>query len=363
MDGMIVSALIIFAAVGVLLGMYIHFWLNRITPGCSERRKRWVRIGAILLTIASLAFFRTPGVLLLHFWVFAALTEFPCWLYQKISWNPVSRRFRLLFPLLCTCAILVLGLINMNTIVRTAYTYQTDKAIPEEGYRIAILSDIHYGTVQDPRVLQNAIPDLYKENPDLILLVGDIVEEGTDSEEMEEVFRQLGELKSTFGTYFVYGNHDRQNYARNRAYSPKALEDAIRANGITILQDTAISIDDHLKLVGREDLSQSSGERAYIAQLLAGTDPEQIVLLMDHQPADWEESAASGVDIQVSGHTHAGQFFPIGQFIELFGGLNYGQYSQDNFTCYVTSGFTGWGYYIRTSQRCEYVILDILPKK
>lgn len=359
---MIVYILLIFAGLGILLGFYIHGWLNRIIPGVGVRRNRKVLACTLILTVLSLLFFRTPGLVLIHFWFFTALSEILFLLIFAVFRHSVSRWIRVLVPLLCTCVILALGVLNMNTIVRTQYTYRTDKQIPEEGYRIAVLSDIHYGTVQNKHVLQDAIAVINDEQPDLIVLAGDIVEEGTSGQEMQDAFRILGNLRSTFGTYYIYGNHDRQNYSKNKSYSPTELVDAASMNGITILQDTALTIDGHLRLVGREDLSMNeTSERASAVQLLSGSDPNQLILLLDHQPSAWKENAAAGADIQISGHTHAGQIFPIGQLLELFGGLSYGEYHEGSCTIYVSSGFTGWGYYLRTSQRCEYVILDIIP--
>lgn len=359
---MIFSGLLIFAGFGILLGFYIHGWLNRVIPGIGIRKNRQVLILSIVLTALSLVFFRNSGLLLIHFWIFAMLSEIPFLLLGILFRHPVSRKSRILVPLFFTCILLGLGILNMNTVVRTPYTYKTAKPVPADGYRIAVLTDTHYGTVQNTQILKKSIDVINAEHPDLVLLIGDIVEEGTSAGEMQDAFNTLGKLNSTFGTYYVYGNHDRQNYSRKRSYSPEELANAASRNGITVLQDTALTIDGHLRLVGREDLSMNeTSERASAVQLLSGSDPNQLILLLDHQPSAWKENAAAGADIQISGHTHAGQIFPIGQLLELFGGLSYGEYHEGSCTIYVSSGFTGWGYYLRTSQRCEYVILDIIP--
>ncbi len=74
-----------------------------------------------------------------------------------------------------------------------------------------------------------------------------------------------------------------------------------------------------------------------------------------------EENAAAGVDIMLSGHTHAGQLFPVGYLTDWIGGMNYGLYQTENCQSIVSSGFAGWGYGIRTQGHCEYVIVDIVP--
>ncbi len=85
------------------------------------------------------------------------------------------------------------------------------------------------------------------------------------------------------------------------------------------------------------------------------------LLTLDHQPLETAENAAAGVDLMLSGHTHAGQLFPVGYLTEWTGGMNYGLYQTGNFQSIVSSGFAGWGYGIRTQGHCEYVIVDIVP--
>ena len=118
-------------------------------------------------------------------------------------------------------------------------------------------------TIQSPDILKNKIEEINALNPDVIVLGGDIVEEGTSKASMQEVFRVLGGLKSTYGTYYVYGNHDRQLYAdvtsHSRKYTEQELVQAIETNSITILCDDWVPVGDELILAGREDASYTSG--------------------------------------------------------------------------------------------------------
>ncbi len=81
--------------------------------------------------------------------------------------------------------------------------------------------------------------------------------------------------------------------------------------------------------------------------------------MADHQPIESEENDAQGVDLQLSGHTHAGQIWPTGVLSELLGALNYGQYRTGGCDVIVSSGIAGWAYAMRTGEHCEYVVVDL----
>lgn len=258
-------------------------------------------------------------------------------------------------PLLLVACVMLYGSINMNQVVQTDYTITTHKTIRAEGYRVAFLSDTHYGTVQDKAVLQASIRQINAQEPDIVVLGGDIVEEGTSLEEMQEVFYHLGCLDAPLGIYFVYGNHDRQADSKNRSYTDEELIAAIENNGITILEDETQLVGGELLLIGRADAAwDQQSTRKEIRELLLPEQEDLFLLTLDHQPLEAEENAAAGVDLMLSGHTHAGQIFPVGYLTEWTGGMNYGLYQTGNCQSIVSSGFAGWGYGIRTQGYCEF---------
>lgn len=268
-----------------------------------------------------------------------------------------------IIPLILFSCLMMYGRSNMNHVVETDYIVITDKAIREEGYRVAFLSDLHYGTVQDKAVLQSEISKINAQNPDIVILGGDIVEEGTSKEDMQDVFCYLGSLEAPLGVYFVYGNHDRQADADIRTYTDAELATAIKDNGIVILEDEGKLLDGALMLIGRADVGWNLDcPRKKISELVPDDGDNLFLLTVDHQPLELEENDAAGIDLMLSGHTHAGQLFPVGYVTELLGGLNYGIYYGRNCKSIVSSGFAGWGYEIRTQANCEYVIVDIIPE-
>ncbi|MGN0252392.1 MAG: metallophosphoesterase [Oliverpabstia sp.] len=229
-----------------------------------------------------------------------------------------------------------------------------------EDYKIVLITDTHYGTIQNTDVLKNKIDEINAQNPDIALLGGDIVEEGMSKEAMEEAFQVLGRIQAKYGVYYVYGNHDRQPYTRNKSYTDEELANAIQSNGITILEDSFVEINHDLILAGRGDAAwRNTSGRATVEEILQGADREKYIIVADHQPIEAEENDMQGVDMELSGHTHAGQIWPVGLLSEMIGILNYGEYQTGNCNVIVSSGFTGWGYPVRTEEHCEYVVVNI----
>ena len=332
-----------------------------------EVRKTGVRIARGLAAVLALAAFvkwHMAALVELHLLALFTLTELAVLLPRRLARGRAGGKWFWkvyrsgLVPVLAVCLLLGFGYWKMEQIYATEYTVISDKL--DSGYDVVFLSDIHYGTIQNPGALQRAVEKINALQPDLIILGGDIVEEGTSKESMEEAFRVLGNLKSIYGTYYIYGNHDRQSYLAppSRAYTAEELERAIRSNGIEILCDCWISVGEDLVLAGREDAG-AAYERLPAGEILWGADRDKFLLVADHQPVGLEENDSQGVDLQLSGHTHAGQVFPAGYLIELFGGLNYGLYREGDCQIIVSSGAAGWGFPVRTQGRCEYVVLHL----
>lgn len=348
--GVLVLAGILFA----LFARYISHWLGLFLPEGGKLGKPLRAAAAVVLALITVCFFATPGLVLLHFWLLSLMTEGVLHFLPRLSYR---KTVQLAVPGLLLAVLLGWGVYNIAHPVQTRYTYETE--LVSRPYRVAILTDIHYDTIQNPAVLEKTIPQINALHPDMTILGGDIVEEGTSKARMEEVFSRLSALESPMGIYYVYGNHDQQNYSRHPAYTRQELADAITGSGIALLCDKAVELEE-LVIAGRGDLS-TPDQRGELTAFLAPSD--KLTIVVDHQPNRWKEVAQAGGDIQISGHTHAGQIFPVGQLLELAGGLSYGEYHRDGIAEYVSSGFAGWGYTIRTSERSEYVILDIVPKE
>lgn len=137
------------------------------------------------------------------------------------------------------------------------------------------------------------------------------------------------------------------------------------SNNIRLLQDKTYDINNEFAITGRDDIGFAKEEqRESGSNLISGVDSDKFILLLDHQPCELKENDKLGYDLELSGHTHAGQIWPVGQLSGIlgFGELNYGYKKLSNMQAIVTSGMAGWGYPIRTGSHSEYVMIDIQPK-
>ncbi len=252
-------------AIAAGIGGYFFFCIRRVEKfyGVDVRRKKIIAADlalAVVLALLCTQLFQTGAILILHLAAAFLAVDLAALaarlLHRKRADGKGYALWRKVYgcgvlPVAAAALIAAYGFFNMGHIRETRYQIQTDKLT--EDVRVLLLTDVHYDTVQEPEVLQGKLEELSGTHPDLVILGGDIVEEGTSKEKMREVFRLLGGIESRYGVYYVYGNHDRQPYTRDRTYTDSELEQAIEAGGITILQDRRVEIGDEILLAGRDD--------------------------------------------------------------------------------------------------------------
>ena len=357
---------------GVIIGVYAYF---RVKYALNDVKLSKNKKLAITLIIPILAF-----ICCLNIWSNAAILT----LYLFIS-SIIADTIRIIWKYLfkgkyvnfitkyhknCVLALIIFSIIiigsvyGMNHIELTEYNLTTDK-INNESYSIVWVSDIHYNTIQNPQLVKESISKINDLKPDIVVLGGDIVDERTSKEDMNEVFKELGQINSTYGIYYVFGNHDTQpastDYENgNRTFSDEELNKTINDNGIEILNDNKTTINNDIVLVGRSD-AQWNGEnnRIEIDKMLNESDLSKYVVVLDHQPINYEENSRQGADLQISGHSHGGQLFPYSIMEKSMGYLIYGEYHFGDMEQIVSSGLTGWGWPMRNEAKCEYVLINI----
>ena len=259
--------------------------------------------------------------------------------------------------LVCTVVYLVYGMFNIAMVTGHDITFESDKLKNE--YKVVFLADLHMGSAQSNRTIEKAVQKIKAEKPDLVLFGGDITDEFTSKEEMEQVLLLLGSIDAP--KYYVYGNHDRQllSYLTGGStYSVEELDEALAVAGMNILRDEWVQVADDLVLFGREDINEP-GRKA--VEDIPERPEDAFVLLIDHTPYVTDEITASGADFQISGHTHAGQVFPLKWVYRAAGFDSFGYFKHGVTTVYVSSGIGGWGFPFRTEERCRYEVITLKP--
>jgi len=259
------------------------------------------------------------------------------------------------FPFLFSFVVILFGFFNMQKVVMTEYDIYSHKL--ERDYRVLFLSDLHFPTTMDQNKLDQIVRQMSSYQPDFVILGGDIVDEETDYQEMEQVFQSLSQISNRYGIYYVYGNHDKANSIMGRdVYTVDQLNETIWRNQIKILADDVIHIENDILLIGRKNANES---RLSTKEILNNEDLEQFLFLIDHYPKDVVLHSEMGIDLQISGHTHAGQVFPAGFLIRWMGNIDYGYQTKNALSVIVSSGLGGWDFPIRTSAHSEFVILNL----
>ena len=285
-----------------------------------------------------------------------AVADVVALLVERVSSKLDRSKLQRALSVVCTVAFFLYGTINMQIVSANRIELASDKLSSPHTFVFA--SDLHVGSAQSMQTTKQTIQSIAAEDPDFVVLGGDIVDVFTTPEEMEETFALLGQIDAP--VYYIYGNHDRQleRSETERTFAPEDLEQAIRANGIQILQDEWVRISDDLVLLGREDYSMDT--RKATADIPARPD-DAFVLLADHSPYETQDMIDSGADLQVSGHSHAGQLFPLQALYRLFGFDAYGFFHHGETELYVSSGAAGWGFPLRTEEGCHYEVITLKP--
>ena len=251
----------------------------------------------------------------------------------------------------------VFGIVNMQTVTPQVHTYTSEKL--NRPHTVVFIADLHVGSAQPFPVTEKTIAEVRDLRPDATILGGDIVDDYTTKEEMKAVCRLFADFETP--VYFIYGNHDRQGhaeYAGGRKFTPDELETAMEENGVTALRDEFAVLAPDLLLLGREDVSEGEGRADILS--LQNPAPEKYLIVADHQPAAFKENLSVGTDLQLSGHTHAGQLFPLGVLYRLIG-YACGDYTEGGAVMNVSAGACGWRMPLRTEAGCHYEVISLLP--
>lgn len=298
-------------------------------------------------------------IVYLHIISFCLIFDFVFWIIKKVLKRNYKYNISLLLSIICTFIYLLYGYYLAHHVVQTNYVVSTNKDI--EDLRIVQISDSHVGATMDGNDFIKYMDRVNDTNPDVVVVTGDFVDDDTSLDDMIKSCKGLGNLKTKYGVYFVYGNHDK-GYYNYRKFNNDDLVEELNKNNVVILEDELYEINDDIVLVGRQDTQVTN--RAKISDLVSDIDKDKYIIVLDHEPNDYKNEAEANVDLVLSGHTHGGQLIPLGPIGVLMGfnDAYYGLEKRDNTTFIVNSGIGDWAIKFKTGTISEYGVIDIKNK-
>lgn len=312
---------------------------------------------AVLCAVSAILFKPFAAIIvLLHLILFWLVCDLLSLIIRKLTNRSVKADYIAASAATLTCIYLGIGWHFAHHIYQTIYTLETDKDI--DSLRIVQIADSHLGVTLDGKAFADIIAEIEKLSPDAVFITGDFVDDDSSYNDLARACEALGELETTYGVYFTFGNHDK-GYSDAKDYTAQQLREQLTKNGVKILEDESVLVSDSFYIIGRQDTSEK--ERKSIEELTRDLDKDKYMIVLDHQPNDYDNEEKSGVDLVLSGHTHGGHIFPAG-FVGLAIGANdkvYGYESRSNTDFIVTSGISGWAIPFKTGAISEYVVIDI----
>ena len=357
-----VTLLIFLAGIVYLVTRVSRFEsIKRITK---DNKKLKLAVSVLILLTAIILLHITLGyvnavVVIISLLIFWILSEVVVRIVERLKGRTLCSRIYLAgtIALIVTALYLSVGWYNDRHVVETYYHIDTEKAVDK--LRIVQITDSHLGTTFDGEGFVKWLDKIQKCNPDVVLITGDYVDGGSSYEDIVAASKALGKLKTTYGVYYSFGNHDRNFYELKSDYTEEQLIGELKKNNVVILKDEMRELPGGYILLGREDASVMN--RMPIEELVENTDKNRFIIDMNHQPNDYNAEEKAGVDLVLSGHTHGGQLFPINN-VGIWIGANdkiYGREKRSNTEFVVSSGISDWAIDFKTGCKSEYVVIDI----
>ena len=242
------------------------------------------------------------------------------------------------------------GNLHYNNKVCVPLEIKTTKPLPKE-YKVVMASDLHLGYHNPRKELARWVDMINAEQPDFILIAGDIIDGSMRPLNEERMAEEFHRLKAP--VYACLGNHE------SFAGKPQALQ-FYKDAGIHLLVDEAAVVDSAIVIIGRDD--RMNLRRKPLKDFQSSIFNSQFSIVLDHQPYHLDQTEAAGIDFQFSGHTHRGQVWPISWITDHVYECSWGPYQRGNTQFYISSGLGIWGGKFRIGSQSEYVVATITSK-
>lgn len=383
----------------ILFSFYICRWLFRWMNACHRWfQKKWMK----MVIVAAYAFSSSTIIIsfllpispvqrvlkrignywlgvLMYILLVILVVDLIRILLKKTKWIAPevlhSRRTFVVSGALCICviaAVSIYGITNARHIRTTTYDVEINKDGGKlDDLKIALAADLHLGYSIGPYHMEQMIEKINAMDADIVLIAGDIFDNEYEAiRDPDRIISILRGIKSKYGVYACYGNHDIQEKilvgftfpSEEKKQSDPRMDEFLEKAGITLLRDESLLIDDSFYLVSRPDYHKPGrgiDSRKSPEEIMEGLDMTKPVIVMEHEPVELDELAEAGADMQLCGHTHDGQIWPGTLTINLFWENPCGYLKKGNMHSIVTSGIGVYGPAMRVDSKSEVCEINV----
>ncbi len=326
----------------------------------------WVRVLYVLLFVAaSLLLFFAMGMrgsalpewmlgtmfrigsvwILFMFYMIMAIT-----LCDIAGWIVPTFQAKLPVATALTLVVMLCGHINYRNPRIERMEITLDKPVGEHPLKIVAVSDVHLGYGTGRKTLQRYVEMINREKPDVVLIAGDLIDNSVVPVRRAGMAEELARIDAPLGVWLALGNHE---------YISGVEEciDFLSQTPVKVLRDSVTVLPGGVQIAGRDDRMNRS--RLSLDEILAKCDPAHPIILLDHQPYNLAEVDAARVDLQISGHTHHGQVFPLNFVTDAIYEQSHGYRRWQYSHIYVSSGLSLWGPPFRIGTRSDMAVITL----
>jgi len=292
-------------------------------------------------------------------------------LVRLVSGGRAARKWHggiLSLSLAAALAVTGYGLVHAQDTVVERYDIRVDK--PGQDMKIVLIADLHLSVNSRLETTKRMVELVNAEQPDAVVIAGDIFTSSYEGLSHPEQYAEaLRGMKAKYGVYAVYGNHDVEETLFggfpispvSQAFRTTQMEDFFRDCGFTVLYDQVTDIGG-VQLAGRVD-GEKAGDgttnRMTAAELLANIDPARPVVVLEHEPKEFQALREAGADVALCGHTHAGQLFPGNLVVPFFNENAWGYRRVHDLDTVVTAGVGYYGPPMRVGTNSEVSVVNL----
>jgi predicted MPP superfamily phosphohydrolase len=301
---------------------------------------------------------------MLYFFLFIVLIDFSRLLNYLFSIYPsfITSNFQtaklvtFISVILISSIIIIAGYLNTRNIKINHVEIEIPRKASKLGeLNVVLVADFHLNPVNDGNLLDKIGRKINELNADIVLIPGDIVDDRVEILKRKNIGKELSEIKSKYGVYVSNGNHEFIN-------GVEGADKYLREFNLNVLRDSAVLIENSFYILGREDRSKPSftnKRRKSLGEILKEVDRSFPVIVIDHTPLGFSETVEENIELQLSGHTHHGQMFPLNFITNMIYEVSWGYLKKEKTQFYVTCGVGTWGPPVRLGSDSEIVKLAI----